>query len=76
MLNSIHYRVHELDLDRLWQAQQATDLLSLLDTNQASRITLDHVAAAAAYIAANLLEVLGNTHRALDVPADGLADTL
>jgi len=76
VLNSIHYRVHELDVDRLWQAQQAADLLSLLDTNQPSPITLDHVAAVAAYIAGDLREVLGNTHRAVDVPADDLADTL
>lgn len=76
VLNSIHYRVHELDVDRLWQAQQAADLLSLLDTNQPSPITLDHIAAVAAYIAGDLREVLGNTHRAVDVPADDLADTL
>lgn len=76
VLNSIHYRVHELDVDRLWQAQRAVDLLALLDTDQPSPITLDHVAAVAAYVASDLLQVLGNAHRADHMPGEDLADTL
>jgi hypothetical protein len=76
VLNSLHYRVHELDIDRLWQAQQAVDLLALLDTSQPSPFTLDHVAAVAAYVADDLRQVLGNAHRAGGTPDEDLADTL
>lgn len=60
VLGSAHYRVHELDIDRLWQAHHAMDLLALLDNAQPSPITLDHVAAVAAYAAADLRQVLEN----------------
>lgn len=76
VINSIHYRLHELDHDRLWQAQQAADLLSLLDTAQPSPFTLDHVAAVAAYIAADLRGVLGNAHRADETQDEDLAESL
>lgn len=74
--NSIHYCVHELDIDRLWQAQRAADLLALLGTDQPSPITLDHVAAVAAYIADEMRKVLGNAHRPDQAPGVDLADTL
>ncbi|HGM5041338.1 MAG: hypothetical protein HZS22_07035 [Stenotrophomonas maltophilia] len=63
VLNSLHYLVHELDVDRLQQAQQAVDLISLIETDQPSPITLDHVAAVAAYVARDLAEILGNAYR-------------
>lgn len=76
VVNGIHFVVHENDVDRLWQAQQAIDLLALLDTDQPSPITLDHIAAVAAYVAEDLRHVLGNAHRADQLPAVDLADTL
>lgn len=60
VLGSVHYLIHELDHDRLWQAQQAIDLLSLLDTSQPGPITLDHIAAVAAYASEAMREALGN----------------
>lgn len=76
VVNSIHFVIHEHDIDRLWQAQQAIDLLALLDTSQPSPITLDHVAAIAAYVAEDLRSILGNAHRADQLPGEDLADTL
>ena len=60
VVGSVHYLIHELDHDRLWQAQQAIDLLSLLDTSQPGPITLDHIAAVAAYASEAMREALGN----------------
>lgn len=60
VLSSSHYKVHELDIDRLWQAHHAMDLLALLDNSQLSPITLDHVSAVAAYAAADIRQVLEN----------------
>lgn len=76
VLNGRHYLVHELDVDRLQQAQQAVDLLGLLDTSQPSPFTLDHVAAVAAYVARDLAEILGNAYLPGVSPAADSLDNL
>lgn len=62
-LDGPFYAVHELDHDRLWRAQQAIDLLSLLGGEQPSPIDPTHLAAVAEYVAEDMRAILDRVVR-------------
>ncbi|RPE74651.1 hypothetical protein [Vulcaniibacterium tengchongense] len=59
------YTLTEKDMDRLWRAQVAAQLLAALDHEGATHLGISHdgPAAVAEYIAEDVLDVLRNTQR-------------